>query len=360
VRDLELRYTAESGVLGVSFDVAAGELLSLLGPSGCGKTTTLRCIAGIEDPEAGEIAIGDTVVSAPAKGVQVAPDKRDIGMVFQSYALWPHMTVADNVGYPLAVRRVPKHEVRDRVAGALAMVGLDGYGTRAAPMLSGGQQQRVALARALVYRPKLLLLDEPLSNLDAALREQMRGEVRRLQQDTGITAVYVTHDQSEAMAISDRIVVMNQGRIEQVGTPTEVFHKPVNRFVAGLVGPANFLTGVVGETTDAGATAVVRIDADGPRRVASRTAQDWTPGAEAAVCVRPNQFAVAAAEDALPTANRLPGVVQTAVNMGLHTEYRVQVGATRLLITLRDDVGVGPGDRVWVGFDVGRATCVRP
>ncbi len=225
----------------VSFEVRHGEFLTLLGPSGCGKTTTLRCVAGLEVPTSGEIYIGDRLVSAPAKGVHVPPEKRNVGMVFQNYALWPHMTVFDNVAYPLKVRKVPRREIRERVLKALELVGLKGFENRYPHQLSGGQQQRVALARALVMEPEVLLLDEPLSNLDAKLRERMRFELRDLQKRLGITVIYVTHDQAEAMAMSDRIAVMNAGRIEQIGTPYEIYMHPANKFVADFIGKANFI-----------------------------------------------------------------------------------------------------------------------
>jgi iron(III) transport system ATP-binding protein len=225
----------------VSFEVPAGKLFTLLGPSGCGKTTTLRSIAGLERPRAGEIRVGNDVVFA--KDVFVPPNRRGLGMVFQSYAIWPHMTVFENAAFPLrvAAKRSSRQEIRERVTRVLKTVDLGDFAEREATKLSGGQQQRLALARALVMEPKLLLLDEPLSNLDAKLRERMRFELKRLQRDLGITTVYVTHDQSEALALSHSIAVMNGGRIEQIGSPREIYERPRNQFVADFVGSTNFL-----------------------------------------------------------------------------------------------------------------------
>src|SRR6478736_555836 len=210
----------------VNLSVEHGEFVTLLGPSGCGKTTTLRMVAGLEQNTAGRISIGDRVVSDAAAGFFVPPDHRQLGMVFQSYAIWPHMTVFDNVAYPLRIRRRPRSEIRERVQAALRLVEMEGFADRPAPALSGGQQQRVAIARALVFEPEVLLLDEPLSNLDARLRAQMGDEFRSLQKRLGITTLYVTHDQDEAMALSDRVVLMRSGKILQVGPPQDIYQRP--------------------------------------------------------------------------------------------------------------------------------------
>lgn len=225
--------------------VKDGEFVSLLGPSGCGKTTSLRMIAGFERATEGEIYIGEHCVSSSTKNTFVPPEKRDIGMVFQSYAVWPHMTVKENVAYPLKIQKVPKDERMARVDEMLKLVHLDQYGERYPHQLSGGQQQRVALARALVMRPGLLLLDEPLSNLDAKLRESMRFEISSIQKELGITVIYVTHDQSEAMTMSDRVVVMSNGVIQQIGTPYEIYRNPANKMVADFIGLVNFVEGEV-------------------------------------------------------------------------------------------------------------------
>lgn len=229
----------------ISFEVPSGNLITLLGPSGCGKTTTLRCIAGLEKPTAGEIRIGDQVVYSHEQSILVPVNRRHIGMVFQSYAIWPHMTVWENVAYPLKNTGLKKAAIQDKVDRALALTGLEALASRPAPHLSGGQQQRVALARAVVAEPDILLLDEPLSNLDAKLRESMRGELRELQQRLQITALYVTHDQSEALAISDFVAVMSQGKIVEFGPPEEIYESPRTRFAAEFIGDANLIS--VGE-----------------------------------------------------------------------------------------------------------------
>ncbi|HEY3167131.1 MAG TPA: ABC transporter ATP-binding protein, partial [Candidatus Binatia bacterium] len=236
VRNLVKIFGKLTAVDNVSFKVEQGEVVTLLGPSGCGKTTTLRMVAGFEKPNAGEVEIAGRVVVATNRRINVPPEKRDIGMVFQSYAIWPHMTVFENVAFPLNVRRANRQEIKRRVEETLELVGLANFSDRPAILLSGGQQQRVSLARALVYSPSILLLDEPLSNLDAKLREQMRIEIKRLQQQLGFTVLFVTHDQIEAMSLSTRIALMNQGRIEQIGAPQDVYEHPQTPFVEDFLG----------------------------------------------------------------------------------------------------------------------------
>jgi iron(III) transport system ATP-binding protein len=232
-----------AAVDGVSFHVAAGEIVVLLGPSGCGKTTTLRCVAGLEHATAGRISIGRQVMSAPAESVQVPARSRNIGMVFQSYAVWPHMTVRQNVDYPLRHRKLARAEIARRVTDVLELVGLAEQAYRPVVSLSGGQMQRVALARSLVYQPQLLLLDEPLSNLDAQLRLRLRDDLRRIIKQTGVTALYVTHDQTEAVVLGDRIGVMRSGKLRQMGTASEIYNRPADLFVAGFTGASNLLDG---------------------------------------------------------------------------------------------------------------------
>ncbi len=286
----DLRKTFGSGehavraVAGVSLDVPEGALFTLLGPSGCGKTTTLRCVAGLETPDSGTITVAGRTFVAP--GIVVPPDDRALGMVFQSYAIWPHMSVRDNVGFPLRAaprrRRPTRSEAEARVERALAVVRLDGLEDRRATDLSGGQQQRLALARALALQPPLLLLDEPLSNLDARLREEVRIELQRIQRDVGVTTLYVTHDQEEALALSTLVGVMHEGRLEQVGTPQAVYGRPASRFVARFVGAANLVEGTVEGRN--GRSLVVRTN-HGPVSLAPD--DRFPPGSSVVVVARP-------------------------------------------------------------------------
>src|SRR5947199_3903215 len=236
---------------GVSFTVPAGEIVVLLGPSGCGKTTTLRCVAGLEHPTDGEISIGGNTVSSPARGILVPPRLRELGMVFQSYAVWPHMTVRQNVVYPLKHRKMTRADANRKVDEVLELVGLAEYADRPVVALSGGQMQRVALARSIVYRPQLLLLDEPLSNLDAKLRLRLRDDLRVILKQTGMTALYVTHDQAEAVVLGDRIGVMRDGKLLQMGTPGEIYNRPAEPFVANFTGATNEPTGTLVERNGA-------------------------------------------------------------------------------------------------------------
>jgi len=260
VRDLHKRFGTEAALDGVSFDVQQGEFLTLLGPSGCGKTTTLMSIAGFQKPDTGTITVGDRTFVDTSRGVQLPAEERNLGLVFQSYAIWPHMTVARNVGFPLRVGRVPRPEAAARVAATLELVEMQEYAARYPHELSGGQQQRVALARALVHRPSVLLLDEPFSNLDAKLRERARVWLKRLQGELGITTVFVTHDQDEALSMSDRILVMNRGRILQAGSPEQVYERPTTRFVAEFLGRCNVFGAQV---VSAGAQTQLRIPEHG-------------------------------------------------------------------------------------------------
>src|SRR6201993_1778975 len=246
VTDLRKQFSiGRPAIDGVSFAVPAGEIVVLLGPSGCGKTTTLRCVAGLEHPTGGEIAIGGKLVSSPARGVLVPPRARDLGMVFQSYAVWPHMTVRQNVIYPLKHRKIARGDAAKKVADVLALVGLSEYADRPVVALSGGQMQRVARARSIVYHPQLLLLDEPLSNLDAKLRLRLRDDLRVILKQTGMTALYVTHDQAEAVVLGDRIGVMRDGKLLQIGSPDEIYNRPADLFVANFTGATNELSGTL-------------------------------------------------------------------------------------------------------------------
>ncbi len=280
-------------VAGIDLRVNEGEFVTLLGPSGCGKTTTLRMVAGLEQNTAGRISIGNEVVSDAARGIFVPSEHRRLGMVFQSYAIWPHMTVFENVAYPLRVRRRPAAEIRESVMRTLRLVEMDAYAGRPAPALSGGQQQRVAIARALVFEPKVLLLDEPLSNLDAKLRLQMGDEFRAIQKRLGMTTLYVTHDQSEAMALSDRVVVMDRGRIQQVGMPEDIYRFPANRTVAAFFGTPNLLDAEV-EACAQIEGGRVRLDVVGRGwRGACEAADEVRPGQSVTVMVRPEDARIA-------------------------------------------------------------------
>ncbi len=342
--------TMAGGVRDASFALPEGTFFTLLGPSGCGKTTMLRSVAGLERPDAGRVAIDDRVLFDAAQGVAVPMNLRGIGMVFQSYAIWPHMTVFENIAFPLRVshqRRFPREEIRRLVEEALATVGLAGYGDRPAPQLSGGQQQRVALARAIVHRPKLLLLDEPLSNLDAALREEMRAELRRLQQQIGVTTIYVTHDQAEALALSDLVAVMEKGRIVQVDAPRTVYCRPANRFVANFIGAANLLEGISPEAVYAGAIGPVALE-DGPV-VQALFPGGSIAGAAATVSLRPESITLRPAA-AVANDSALRGVVATASFLGSSVRYDVLVGRQRLRVEAPAEPAYAQGTEVELDF----------
>ncbi len=337
-----------TAVNGVDFEIPEGAIFTLLGPSGCGKTTTLRCVAGLEEPDEGEIVIADEVVFSSARRVFVPPHKRPIGMVFQSYAIWPHMTVFDNVAFPLVVERRPRAEIRERVADVLEVVGLAGLESRLAPRLSGGQQQRVALARALVKRPRVLLLDEPLSNLDAKLREEMRLEIRQLQQRLRITTLYVTHDQAEALALSDVIGVMRAGRLVAVGRPEEIYSRPTERFVAEFVGLTNLLDGHVREVA-AEALGVVETR-HGPIRCA--VPARLAVGEAVSVSVRPERIRLHREPPPDPgNGNVLAGTVKLVAFMGECHDCQILVGPTTFRV--RTDPFLSPrhGERVYLHLD---------
>jgi len=304
----------------VNIEIGQGELVTLLGPSGCGKTTTLRLVAGFEFPTQGTIALDGKVIN------DEPPHKRDMSMVFQSYAIFPHLSVYENMAYGLKVQRLPKSEVRERVAKAMALVELSGLENRAPNQLSGGQQQRVALARALVMEPKVLLMDEPLSNLDAKLREQMRTEIRRIQKRLGITSVYVTHDQVEAMTLSDRIVVMHEGKIEQIGPPTEIYRKPKTRFVADFIGRANFVEATVRDARDGHLV----VDALGTTMTVASPSESFKEGQTAMLVVRPEMV-----EIDHPGA-QVEGIVRIANYLGNVVEYDVEVGGQLLALVEND------------------------
>jgi len=336
------RFKGLAALAGVSLVIEDGEFFTLLGPSGCGKTTTLRIIAGFYDPDEGGVSFDDV----PQNGVP--PAERGIGIVFQNYALWPHMTVYGNVAYGLKLQRVPEADVKQRVAAALAQVGLSGLERRTPGQLSGGQQQRVAVARALVLNPRVLLLDEPLSNLDAKVRARLRSEIRRLQLDLRITTIYVTHDQEEAMVLSDRIAVMDAGSVLQIGTPFELYDHPASLFVADFIGSSNLLPGDVVE----GATGDGHVAVHTPAGIVHGTAVGpLGPGTAVMVAVRPENLRLA---DGAPLETTLPGIVALTQYLGSLIRYEVEMAGG---IVVRVDVGdphrhvrLAPGDPVHVGF----------
>jgi ABC-type Fe3+/spermidine/putrescine transport system ATPase subunit len=321
----------------VTLKIRRGELMTLLGPSGCGKTTALRCITGHNIPDEGQVWIdGQNVTELPTH-------RRELGMVFQNFALFPHMTVFDNVGFPLMIRRQNRARRQERVMEALRLIRMEGYAGHYPRQLSGGQQQRVGLARALVYQPKVLLLDEPLSNLDAKLREEMRFEIRDLIDRLGITAVYVTHDQAEALALSDRVAVMNAGRIEQVGTPDEIYDYPQSRFVADFIGLSDFIEGTVSSVQRE--TAVV---AAGGLQISISARPDMSPGQEVLLFIRPNNVELLPATQGGGD-NVFAGVVDKTTYLGDRNDYRVVVGESlELRVQTDGKVRFGEGENVQV------------
>lgn len=341
----------------ICFDVPEGKLFTLLGPSGCGKTTTLRSIAGLERPKSGIITVNGTTVYSSSSNVFIAPNRRNFGMVFQSYAIWPHMNVFQNAAFPLEVgsRSYSKKEIRDRVMKVLTAVGLDQFADREATKMSGGQQQRLALARALVMEPKLLLLDEPLSNLDAKLRERMRFELKRMQRELGITTIYVTHDQSEALALSHEIAVMSSGRIAQVGTPRDIYERPRNKFVADFVGLTNFLDATVeaadeGENTYRVSTGVGQIQV---------TAYDtFHKGESAVISVRPEDIHVSEGERPAGD-NVFEGTVAFKVFLGEYLDFQIKVGNREVLARTHPSLKAPVGAKVYVRLDPAKCICIK-
>ncbi|MDQ0469858.1 ABC transporter ATP-binding protein [Labrys wisconsinensis] len=336
------RYGKVTALADVSMTIADGEFFGLLGPSGGGKTTLLRSIAGFIDPDEGEISIG----GRPVQNIPV--HKRDIGMMFQNYALFPHMSVADNVGFGLSVRHEPKARIAERVADLLKLVRLESYGPRKPRQMSGGQQQRIALARALATNPRVLLLDEPLGALDKKLREEMQIELKQIQRNVGITTVFVTHDQEEALTLSDRIAIMSEGRVEQIGAPREIYERPKTAFAAGFLGTANFFDGQVAGRADG----LTRIPIGGGLAVDTRDAAP--PGSKVTLAVRPEKFTLtpgrAAAQDGL---NRLEGTVATEIFAGNSVTYKVEAAARLLTVFVQNRMteGLGPGSAVTLTWD---------
>jgi iron(III) transport system ATP-binding protein len=322
IHGLTKTFADSAAVDKLHLEIGDGEFVSLLGPSGCGKTTTLRLLAGFLQPDAGEIRVGGAVVSSPS--LLVPPERRNMSMIFQSYAIWPHMTVAQNVAYGLKFKKLAKQEIDAKVSKLLGVVRLAELKDRYSAELSGGQQQRVALARALVVEPQILLMDEPLSNLDANLREEMRFEIRRLHEEFKITTVYVTHDQAEAMATSDRIAVLDRGRLMQVGRPQEIFDRPETRFVAEFVGKANILSG--------------RFDGDGQLRLGDgikirvTTAAELSTAGQVAVCLRPHNILLVSDDSEARHMgergyNLFPGIIRRSIYFGDAIDYTVELAS---------------------------------
>ncbi|MDZ3836079.1 MAG: ABC transporter ATP-binding protein [Rhodospirillales bacterium] len=346
LRGIEKTFDGEALVVrGVDLDIRRGEFLTLLGPSGSGKTTILMMLAGFETPTRGEIVIDGRPVG------KLPPHKRDIGIVFQSYALFPHMSVAENLSFPLQVRKRPRGEIRERVERALSIVRLEGLGARRPNQLSGGQQQRVALARALVFEPKLVLMDEPLGALDKQLREHMQLEIKHIHERLGVTFVYVTHDQTEALTMSDRVAVMSQGVIEQLDTPERVYEAPLNAFVAHFIGENNRLPGRV--LACAGETCTVEV-ADGWRIEALAIGKGAVPGAATTVSLRPER--VQMGEAAAACANRFDAEVIELVYLGDHTRMRLAAcGQDGFVLKVAHSAGpphLRPGERISIGFAI--------
>jgi iron(III) transport system ATP-binding protein len=337
LKGLSKHYGNAVAVDGVSLRVEHGQLVCLLGPSGCGKTTTLRLIAGFIEPSAGEIVVGGKVLSSPAR--TVPPEGRNMSMIFQSYALWPHMTVAENVAYGLKIRKLDKAIIDSKLQAILSTARLEALAGRYPGELSGGQQQRVSLARALVVEPETLLLDEPLSNLDANLREEMRFEIRRLHDRYRYTTVYVTHDQAEAMTTADLIAVMNHGKVEQLGPPEEIYSRPRSEFVARFIGGANILRG--------SALDEARVSVAGSTlRTTGRT---LTAGKPVALSVRQHEIVLAAGKPQSGTDNHLNAVVTRQVFLGSARDYTVALDdRTELRVTAPPGHNIAPGERVWL------------
>jgi ABC-type Fe3+/spermidine/putrescine transport system ATPase subunit len=347
IRNLFKRFKKTVAVNHIDLDVNQGEMLTLLGPSGCGKTTTLRCIAGLERPEEGDILIdGKPMLS---QGF-VQPSKRGIGMVFQNYAVWPHMKVLHNVGYGLRLQKIPRAQIREMAHQVLELVGLKGLEERYPAQLSGGQQQRVALARALVRNPKVLLLDEPLSNLDAKLREKMRFEIKSLVKRMGITSVYVTHDQAEAMVISDRIAVMDSGNVAQLGTAEEIYKKPANRFVADFIGTMNFIPGEIVEVLKDSGAVYVRAEFKEKILCQTDTFNSMPPGKTVYVSIRPEDVEVLPQPDS-SRANLLKGTIAHKAYLGNFLYFFVSVNGTMIRVQVPHHLPQEEGQELFLSLN---------
>ena len=358
---LDKHFGPETAVLDFNILIEPGEFVTLLGPSGCGKTTTLRCVAGLERPDAGEIHIGDKLVASHDKEIYLNPEERNIGMVFQSYAVWPHMTVFDNVAYGLKVRRASKEETRKKTMNALELVGLDQQADRYATKLSGGQRQRVALARAIVYEPNVILFDEPLSNLDAKLRETMRDEIVRLQKEVGITSIFVTHDQSEALVMSDRVVVMDKAVIQQVGNPQDIYANPANSFVANFIGVTSLLEGkIIARDGNICDLEILANKDKGSFRIQAAGAPNVTAGENVYISLRPEDVLLHINE---PTGTDNGNVVEAkvidTVYLGSFLECRVDVNGHEVNIQIDHFEQLSNNQTVFISFQPEHALCLE-
>jgi len=360
IEHLSKNFGAETAVKDFNLSVAEGEFVTLLGPSGCGKTTTLRCIVGLERPDGGEIRIGGDTVASAERGIYLNPEDRDLGMVFQSYAVWPHMTVFENVAYGLRVRRVAAAELKRMTMHALELVDLAHLADRYATKLSGGQRQRVALARAIVYKPKVVLFDEPLSNLDAKLREQMRIEIVRLQREVGITSIFVTHDQSEALVMSDRIVVMDKAVIQQIGDPQEIYASPVNAFVANFIGVTSLLEGTLiqrgGDVCD---LEIPSGNGHAPLRLQATGGAGAATGDRLILSLRPEDLSLHLTEpQGTSLGNVMEGEVIDTIYLGSFLEGRVRVGSHEIGIQIDHYENLTPGQKVYLSFRPEHGLCL--
>ena len=341
----------------ISLTVAENELVVLLGPSGCGKTTLLRCVAGLETPDEGEIVIDGRVVFSSARGIFVPPDQRRLSMIFQSYALWPHMTVAQNVGYPLEGQKLPAAEIARRVSAALELVGVGGLEAQFPGRISGGQQQRVALARALVSNSSVVLFDEPLSNVDAQVRNQLRFELKRMQRQIGFSGLYVTHDQAEAMELGHRVAVLQSGRIAALDTPRRVYEEPTNHYVANFVGVSNFLDGHVRSTAEGGTVVETRFGLF----ETGALEQSFAPGEGVQLVLRPEKISLDAAAPSGEARNTVPVRVEAQLFSGAYTEYVVSAGEQVFRVWSHDDTlrSFAEGDSAWLSIKPAALRLIR-
>lgn len=341
IQNLTKKFDTTVAVDDFSIDVEDGEFLTLLGPSGCGKTTILRCIAGFIPITRGKIYIGDKLVSSDNPKVSVAPEHRNIGMVFQSYAVWPHMNVYNNIVYPLKIKRVPERKIREEVEKTIGILKLTGLEHRYPSELSGGQQQRVALGRAIIMKPDVLLLDEPLSNLDAKLREEMRFELKDLQKEIGVTIIYVTHDQIEAITMSKRIAILSEGKVQQVGSPFEIYDRPANRFVASFIGKANFLEG---EVIDLSSGVLIKVN--GGQMIRIKEKLDFSKGDKVILMVRPHNIEIVSS----PGENTVKAKVKSSIFTGDRRTSILEFNNKDILIETLPDVTLRERKYVYLKF----------